>query len=165
MDVLSMTALLHQIVRMLSDPMDAVEHDLDLLAIGKLREDLGHLSEAVQLYQACLNRAQDAKIRCGVIERLSFIHKRNGEITKAMSLWHEAAGLGEIYAHVELAKIFEHQQKEFPEALEWTQTALNLIDSPSFPLLDRYQWKDALVHRKQRLEKKIKKQEILAKYQ
>lgn len=165
MDVLSMTALLHQIVRMLSDPMEAVEHDLDLFAIGKLQEDLGHLSEAVQLYEACLDRAQDVKTRCGVIERLSFIHKRNSKIAKAMSLWREAASLGEIYAHVELAKIYEHQQKDFPEALEWTQTALDMIDSPSFPIFDRYKWKDALDHRKQRLEKKIKKQEFPTKNQ
>ncbi|MEN8173825.1 MAG: ribonuclease H-like domain-containing protein, partial [Chloroflexota bacterium] len=114
-DVISMAALLNHMSTLLADPLGGdIEHGLDLLAIGKLYAELGDLETAVKIYQRGLaydNIHQDAYWKA--IEQLSFIHKRRAEIEPAMGLWEAAAKNDAIYAHIELAKVFEHRRQNY----------------------------------------------------
>ncbi len=162
MDILSLAALLNHMAGLLAAPMQT-EHNLDLFAIGKLHDDLGHAEEAISVYRACLARETGGKMRREgemhreAVLRLSMLHKRRGEMDAAMDLWREAAERGEVYAHVELAKVYEHKRRDPTEALKWTRAALTVINARGYPLLKRFEWQEALEHRLKRLKKKVEK--------
>ena len=156
-DVLSLAALMYHIAGMLADPMGAVDHDLDLLAVGKLYEDLGDSARAREIYTECLGRPLETEAWLEAVKRLSFVFKREDNWDAARKLWKVAAEKGEVYAYVELAKVCEHQEKDYAGALQWTGTALDRINAPGFPLLERFQWKPELDKRRGRLVEKVNK--------
>jgi uncharacterized protein len=156
-DVLSLAALMYHMAGMLADPLGAVVHDLDLLAVGKLYEDLGDSARARGIYTECLGRPLESEAWLEAVKRLSFIFKKEENWDAARKLWKVAAEKGAVYAYVELAKGCEHQEKDYTSALQWTQTALERINSSGFPLLERFQWKPELDRRRERLVNKVNK--------
>ena len=159
MDVVSLAALLAHMADLLSNPLNgSVQHGLDLISIGKLYADLGQLDTAAQIYQRGLQRADVAtelEAYWQALAELSFIHKKQENFEDAMHLWEQAATEGQIYAHIELAKRYEHHEKEISTAMHWTQTALEIITAPEYPLYERERWQLELEHRQARLERKL----------
>jgi uncharacterized protein YprB with RNaseH-like and TPR domain len=154
-DVLSLAALLSHVAGLLDDPFGgAVVHGLDLVAMGRMFENLGRLEKAAQLYEHGLVRDLPEEIHWDTVRRLSFAQKRCGNLPAAVALWCEAAGSGQIYAHVELAKFYEHQQRDYGEAAQWTQAALALVNAPDFPRYECRRWLADLEHRLARLHRK-----------
>ena len=128
MDILTLAALTDHIAHLLADPLDGrVSHALDLAAIGKLNEDLGYQEQAAEILTACLDQDLPLDAHQQVMKRLSFLQKRRGDLSQALSLWWQAAADREMYAHEELAKYYEHTEKNFAEALKWTESALALL--------------------------------------
>ncbi|MCJ7702351.1 MAG: ribonuclease H-like domain-containing protein [Anaerolineales bacterium] len=156
-DVVSMAALLNHISRIVADPLNyPIEYGLDIISIGKLYADLGHLDQAARIYQRGMEHGDlPNQAYWAAAEQLSFIHKRRGDFSAAHSLWEMAAAKGHLYAHEELAKRYEHHNKDFEKALSWTQKALEILTKDDSLRLKRIQWQEALEHRKNRLEKKL----------
>ncbi len=154
MDVLSLAALLSHVAEMLNDPLNVV-HGLDLVDMGKLFEGLGRLEKAAQLYEHGLACDLPEEVYWDTVRRLSFAQKRRGNLTTAVTLWREAAHSGQIYAHVELAKFYEHQQCDYNEAAQWTAAALALVSAPGFPRHEGRRWRADLEHRLARLHTKL----------
>ena len=155
-DVLSLAALLSHIAELLDDPLNgAVVHGLDLVAMGKMFENLGRLGKAAQLYKHGLAHDLPEEIHWDTVRRLSFAQKRRGNLSAAIALWREAAGSGQIYAHVELAKFYEHKQRDYSEAAQWTHEALALVNAPDFPRHLCSRWLADLEHRLARLHRKL----------
>ncbi len=156
MDVVSLAALLNHISMLLADPLSgSVEFGLDLIAIGKLYADLGYLDKAAEIYHHGLildDVHQEAYWKA--LQQLSFLHKKRADIDEAIKLWEQAAGNGQIYAHIELAKFYEHKQRDFAEAERWTKDALAIVSPPEYPDLERAQWLPELEHRLARLHKR-----------
>ncbi len=158
MDILTLAALTGHIAHLLADPLDGrVAHALDLAAIGKLHEDLADLDGAAEILNVCLKQELPPESRQQVIQRLSFIQKRRGELPQALSLWWQAAADREFYAHEELAKFFEHSEKNFSEALKWTESALALLKSEG-TYIEKLQWEASFEHRRNRLLGKIERE-------
>jgi len=155
-DVLSLAALLNHVAGMFDDPLGgAVVHGLDLVSMGKLYGDLGHMEKAVQLYEHGVAHALPEEAHWGAVRRLSFAQKRRGNLSAACASWREAAGSGQIYAHVELAKFYEHKQRDYAEAAQWTQAAIALVNAPGFPRHERSRRLAELEHRLARLHRKL----------
>jgi tetratricopeptide (TPR) repeat protein len=141
---------------LLDDPLNgAVVHGLDLAAMGKLFEDLGHLETAVQLYERGLAHDLPEDMYWKTVQRLSFAQKRCGNLSAAVALWREAARSGQIYAHIELAKFYEHKRRDYSEAAQWTHAALVLVNAPDFPRHACGRWLADLEHRLARLHRKL----------
>lgn len=156
MDVLAMAALLTHVAQLLADPLHtALEHGLDVVALGKLFEDMGYLEKAAQLYERGLgyNNLPEAAY-WDTQQRLALLHRRQGNLAAAVEVWRLAAAGRQVYAHVELAKFYEHQARDYPEALRWTQAALALVTAPTFPRYERSHWLADLKHRLGRLQRK-----------
>jgi TPR repeat protein len=83
------------------------------------------------------------------------LHKRRGEYEEALELWQKAARQGFIYAHIEIAKVYEHYHNEPAQALEWTEQALLLIQAPGFSSIEKSTWLTELEHRRKRLQRKL----------
>ena len=160
MDILTLAALTNHIAHLLADPLDGrVAYALDLTSIGRLNQDLGYLDRAARIFETCLEQDLPKDIQQQTVERLSMLHKKRGEMPLALSLWWQAAADRHIYAHEELAKYFEHTEKNYAEALRWTEAALAILAMPQTPFAEKLQWEDALQHRLARLQRKAKKAE------
>lgn len=155
MDVVAMAALLGHVGELLADPYNGrVEHGLDFIALGKLFDDLGHWDEAARLYERGLESGLDESDFGVAVKRLSILQKRRGDLGQAVRLWEEAAGRGHVYAHIELAKYYEHKARDVKSAVKWTKAARQAAGKSDLPAYIRTHWLDEIDHRLARLERK-----------
>jgi uncharacterized protein YprB with RNaseH-like and TPR domain len=155
MDVVALAALLSHVAAMLHDPFDGrVQHGLDFIALGKLFEDLGQRDFAARLLEHGLTHDLTEANFGSALERLSHLQKRRGDLGEAVRLWEQAAAQGHIYAHVELAKHYEHRVRDMAEAMQWAQSALELTRTSDLPVYVKKHWKQELDHRIARLKSK-----------
>ncbi|TRO57019.1 hypothetical protein E2P64_05590 [Candidatus Bathyarchaeota archaeon] len=171
-DIVSLAALFSFTNDILTDPLsDLITHDLDIYAIGKLFEDAGEQDMAAQLFNLCLSRQKDGtgqqtkQLVTDVLMRLALIYKRNGNFSDALPLWEQAADNEYLPAYVEIAKYYEHRQKENKTAQKWTNAAINLVtDLLSRNSISHYEsshWLSELEHRQNRIRAKILRSRIL----
>jgi uncharacterized protein len=133
-DILSLAALYGHVAGMLKDPLKhASGYGLDLAAIARLYEGMGWIEKAAQLYETSLEMGdlpEDFFFK--TMERYALLHRRQGDWDKAAQLWKKAAEKGQIFACVELAKFYEHHERNYLEALQWAKKALEHLE------VDRY---------------------------
>jgi hypothetical protein len=171
MDVISLAALLDYMAGMLEDPQGrGGEFGADLIALGRLYEDLGDQPAAARLYEHGLEH-QDARseqlpraARVQGLRRLAAMHKRQGNWPAAIELWQQAAAQQDLQAHIELAMCYEHTLHDLPAAARWTQAAILLVaqdqaltqDGKPIKPFERRQQLAQLEHRLERLKHKGK---------
>lgn len=157
-DILSLVALLNHASTMLSNPFGtSVEYSLDVIAIAKLFEDMREWDEAAKLYEHGLSDELPEEDFARAVKRLSILQRRRGDIDEAVKLWQQAAEGGHVYAHVELAKHYEHRVKEYALAEDFTHQALSLVNGSQLPGYARSHWVNELSHRLERLGRKMSK--------
>jgi uncharacterized protein YprB with RNaseH-like and TPR domain len=155
MDVVAMAALLAHMNDMLESPYDGkVQHGLDFVALGRLFEDLGHWEEAARLFERGLESGLGESDFRAAVTRLSILQKRRGDMTEAVRLWEMSAKRGHLYAFVELAKHYEHKQRDVKSALKWTKSALKLVEKSDLTAYERRHWLEEIEHRMDRLNRK-----------
>lgn len=155
MDIVALAALMNHMTSVLHAPLSGkVEHGLDFIALAKLFEDLNRWDDASRLYERGLEIGLNEMDFGSSVQRLASLQRRRGDLEAAVVLWKGAAKQGHIFAHVELAKYYEHHVRDFTEALKWTTRAEELIRMQEMPAYERRHWIEELEHRKKRLEKK-----------
>ena len=166
MDILSLTSLFNHISDLLTNPLDSsTQHAADLIALARVYEDQGELDLAVNLYQRTImvdtdgyppssTHVQPREIRLEACQRLAMIYKRQNDYRNAVSFWERAAGDHHLDAMIELAKYYEHVQRDYDKAMEWTQSAADLLHQSQSTDLDRLQWLPEIEHRMKRLTQK-----------
>ncbi len=159
MDVVSLAALLNHTSSLLEDPFNRHSGEfIDLAAVARLLEDLGHAERARELYEACLQAELPEDVFSDTLFRLASLHKHRGNYPAALPLWQQAAGHRKLSAHEELAKYYEHHASDLHEALRWTRQALDFIETADIPSPEYIFWKREFQHRLQRLQRKISAQ-------
>jgi uncharacterized protein YprB with RNaseH-like and TPR domain len=169
MDVLSLSVLLNIMSGLLENPQDhGNEFSVDLISLARMFEDLGDFDLATNLYKLGLNH-DDVKrkefpqdIWLQTVYRLAMIYKKLEDYKTATTLWEQAAHHQHLNAHVELAKYYEHHQKEYIKAIYWTRSAIDIVSiernkmekKNSLELFEKERWLSDLEHRLQRLERK-----------
>jgi uncharacterized protein YprB with RNaseH-like and TPR domain len=157
MDVVAMAALLSHVAAIIHDPFDGrVQHGLDFIALGKLYEDLRQWDLAARLFEHGLTHELSEADFGSAVERLSHLQKRRGDLNEAVRLWEQAAAQGHIYAHVELAKHYEHRVRDLDEAMKWVKSAQDLVKTSDLPAYVKKHWRQELDHRLTRLKTKSK---------
>lgn len=155
MDVVAMAALLAHVNNVMENPYGGhVEHGLDFVALGKLFEDLGYREEAARLFERGLELNLTESDFGLAVKRLSILQKRRGDFAEALRLWEAAAANGHIYAHIEMAKYYEHKCRDVKTALQWTRSALDHVQHTNLPAYMRKYWLNEIQHRLARLERK-----------
>jgi uncharacterized protein YprB with RNaseH-like and TPR domain len=158
MDIISLATLLNHVSNIIDDPHGGlVEDGIDLIAIGKIYEDMGEFNAAAECFARGLELNIPSNIRKQAFYRWSIMEKRRNNYDKSIQLWQNAAEYKELYAHEELAKVFEHKIKDFSQAIYWTELAITIVDSSDFTQLDRRIWKPKLEHRLNRLQRKAER--------
>jgi uncharacterized protein YprB with RNaseH-like and TPR domain len=157
MDVVSLAALLNHTSALLEDPILQPRSEyIELAAVARLIEDLGHVKRAAELYEICLQAELPEELYSDTLLRLSLLHKRNSNYPAAIPLWEKAASSQRIFAYEELAKYYEHHAQDLAKALQWTQAALEYLDSEGQASIETRQWKPEFEHRLERLQRKLK---------
>ena len=92
---------------------------------------------------------------------MALVQKKLGNFDNALALWKQATGFGSIAieAFIEIAKYYEHREKDFATALEYTGRALALLKTKS-ALHGKVMPDDTqqqLLHRARRLQRKMAK--------
>jgi uncharacterized protein len=155
MDVVAMAALLAHMNDMLQNPFDGkVQHGLDFIALGKLFEDLGYWDEAARLFERGLESQLNEADFGLAVKRLSILQKKRGDVGEAIRLWETAAAQGHLYAFIELAKHYEHKERDVLSAIKWTQLALAQVEAAALPAYVRKFWLEEIQHRMERLNRK-----------
>ncbi|MCQ3936706.1 MAG: hypothetical protein DPW18_06625 [Chloroflexi bacterium] len=163
MDVVAMAALLGHVSELLADPFNGrVEHGLDFIALGKLYEDLGHWDEAARLFERGLELIHSGGSGLGLeeadfgvaVKRLSILQKKRGDLDRAVKLWEAAAGKGHIYAHIELAKYYEHKLRDVQASIRWARSARREVEQADLPGYIRKHWLNEIDRRLARLQRK-----------
>jgi len=155
MDVVAMAALLAHMNDMLQNPYEGkVQHGLDFVALGKLFEDLGHWDEAARLFERGLESQLDAADFGLAVKRLSILQKKRGDMGEAIRLWEAAAEHGHLYAFIELAKHYEHKERDVKSALKWTKSAMKCVEQVDLPVYMRKFWMTEIERRMERLKRK-----------
>jgi uncharacterized protein len=158
MDIVALAALMNHMASILHAPFNGqVQHGLDFIALARLFEDLNRWEEAVRLYECGLQAGVSEADFGTALQRLSALQRRRGDLEAAAKLWQKAAADGHVYAHIELAKYYEHQRGDYAEALKWTNSAERLVNSLDIPRYEIRHWIEELEHRKKRLQEKSHK--------
>jgi uncharacterized protein YprB with RNaseH-like and TPR domain len=154
MDILAIAALLNYLAQLLERPSDSQPEVMtDLLGVARLYEELGRLEEAALIYKQCLEAGLPETNLWEAVKRLSYLKKRTGDYPSAITLWEQAAKQKHVYAHVELAKYFEHQVHQYEDAARWTREAITIVIHPGTSTVVRQEWLAELEHRLARLER------------
>ena len=129
-DMVSMVTLAARVTRLMSQP-DATDHPIDLFSLGKWQADLGIVTEAEKNLRLAAQGDLPLAIYHQNLHHLGLLLKRNGRSDEAIPIWQQAAATSfdDVTAHVELAKYYEWQSKAPHEAAQWTQRALDLVQS------------------------------------
>ena len=155
MDVVAMAALLAHVCDLLADPYNGrVEHGLDFIALGKLYEDLDHWDEAARLFERGLELGLEEADFGVAVKRLSILQKKRGDVDQALRLWEQAANKGHIYAHIELAKYYEHKLRDIKSSIKWAKSARKEAENADLPAYIRTHWLHEIDHRLTRLKRK-----------
>lgn len=95
---------------------------------------------------------------------LAYVHKRRGSIEQATKIWRHLLSQEfpfNLYVHEELAKYYEHREKDYPQALRITDKASECLNMNS-PFTSGFNYQralESLKYRRERLKRKIKKEE------
>lgn len=156
LDILSMVTLAGRVTRLFERPQDG-DHPLELLGLGRWKDDLGLTLEAEQALRMAAVPELETDYYQEALLRLAMLLKRSDRREEALVVWQQAAAtsFADVTAHVELAKHYEWQEGDLPRALSWTEQALELTGSENAAIA-KDPLHDELEHRRARLQRKIR---------
>ncbi|MDD2522859.1 MAG: ribonuclease H-like domain-containing protein [Anaerolineaceae bacterium] len=154
-DVVSLSALFTTLAAILEDPTsDKLSHAEDIYSIGRLMESLNREVLAEQLYASeHILAANHQELMLSLLSRAR-IFKRNKNFEEAVPLWQQAWDLGASDAALELAKYYEHNAREYQNALDITNQLLRRVQESKDEAIDRRVIAQ-LTHRRNRLLNKL----------
>lgn len=161
MDVLSLAGLLKHISNLFSPSSNINEiHSLDLISIARLYEELGNVDEAASLYEQSINKGLPKLFFLETINRYAQMQRRQGKWEAAIKLWKNAAECNEFNACIELAKYFEHQERDIHQAIYWTKCGVEQLADSKLNVVEKKGIIKEINHRLERLERKMDKGNI-----
>ncbi|MFQ5596368.1 MAG: ribonuclease H-like domain-containing protein [Anaerolineae bacterium] len=158
-DILSMVSLTAHMAQQFAEPETAgVVHGADWYSMGRCYEKLGWVDQAERAYRQALAAPCAPTIRHRALENLSFLYKRRAMWDRAVEIWRDSVDAGltnELYPYEELAKYFEHRQREYEPAIRLVREAIRRIEERDLrPRGSRVRVLAELRHRLARLERK-----------
>ncbi len=159
MDILSLVALTILLNQIHEHPIEKLAHEIDLSTLAQHYENSAQWQRNIPIYQSLWQSTTDNSLRNEIGLRLSYCYKRLGQWSDAVSLWEQLISSGQfrIEPYEELAKFYEHHQRDYPHAIQIVQRAmdnLRMIDQlrPSRESIEQLR---RLSHRLQRLQSKL----------
>jgi uncharacterized protein YprB with RNaseH-like and TPR domain len=159
-DIQSLAALFLYINRMAENPEKASTlPTLDKFSMAVQMETSGEIDNAIQIYEQLLTSELPEAYSVELHLRYARILKQNGRFDQAVSVLNNGGEINNIHILIQLAKVLEHQQRDYAGALEWTDKALELLEASrqTLPPAVLNQHRVELTKRKMRLQQKSDK--------
>ena len=150
-DIVSLACLTAVVLPAFADPAEArLRHGADLLGLARwLRQGGGH-ETATRLYRRSIDAGLADENLFRAMWETALLEKKQRRYDDMLAILEDLIGVNNDYrvqAFEELAKHYEHREKDLPRALQMTRSAGRIGPSPE------------LQHRQARLEKRLAKQE------
>ena len=128
-DIASLCVLLPRMTAMYEHPEK--EHQEDIFSMGLAMEKNRHPEEARRYYRL----VRSGSMRALGQTRLAESYRRTGDRQAAKRVWLDMAARreGGVLPYIELAKHYEHVERDLQAALEMTRQALVLLAEPTLP--------------------------------
>jgi len=157
-DVLSLVTLAARVLGVLHDPYAAgTIAGSDFYSLGRIHEDLGSTQQSQTYYHEALQLDAPMHVRKKALTRLSMLYKRQRRYDEAMRSWEmlmsDLADF-DLLPYEELAKYYEHRERNWDRALEIVEEALMALGERSGLAGPGQRWAAALIHRRDRLLRK-----------
>ena len=150
-DIVSLQNLLCHMCRMYENP-EQLRFDEDVYSMGVALERFHHGAEARRCYELA-----GGEMHAASQSRLAQNYRKCGERTEAVRIWQEMIRRreGGVSPYVELAKHYEHVEKDYAAALDVVRQALVMLAEPTlFEDSAVQDERNALQYRYDRLRKK-----------
>ncbi|HEY8598868.1 MAG TPA: ribonuclease H-like domain-containing protein [Thermomicrobiales bacterium] len=162
-DIISLLALLIHLGSLLDarhdlGPPEIVQtlHGADRYGLATLHAALGQEDASIHAYRAALAYpALTTPLRRAARLALALSLKRGRRWEEAVAVWRDAIKAEarrkapDPWAHIELAKYFEHIARDYAAAIAITEAAITLLALRGIPI-----WRDELAYRLARLQRK-----------
>jgi tetratricopeptide (TPR) repeat protein len=127
-DVVSLAALFLKIEKMLSS-----ENLLgnETLSLGEIFHKARRFETADEFYKKALENNSGSYFREKALINLAYSLKQQEKLEEMCTIWKELAQAENLSACIELAKFYEHKEKNYISALEWTEKAIRISENPS----------------------------------
>ncbi len=156
MDVYSLARLFIHLNQLIENPNQSdFDYEQDQIALAHFYENLGFYEQAIPQYQKCILGSKNLEDKVHLMEDLAMLYKKQKDFSCSINLWEQAASMGSIISHVELAKYYEHITKDYSFAYSWTESALKLVNSKKEPPEEHIRWQPELQYRLERLARII----------
>lgn len=146
MDIVTLAALTAVVLPAFASPVQAdLRHGEDLLGLARWLGRSAEPEDALALYHRALDHRLADRHLFAALWEMALAEKKLGRLDRAVAIWCDLAAVKNDFrcsALEQLAKYYEHHERNYCLALEMTAAALAIE-----PLA-------ALEHRKQRLERK-----------
>jgi len=159
-DILSLAALTAYMHSVVTNPANGFTRQaLDMYSLGLVFERCEDLGQALACYDRALATGLAPAERAEVLLRIGAIYKRQRNWLAALDAWTSAArhgGNSGLTALVEMAKYYEHVERDYAHAVDLALQAQMLTDFRPSARAGTQQ--DELVHRVRRLTQRAAKQ-------
>lgn len=160
LDVLALAYLASRTCRMLRAPHSEPLQGSEWVGIGRCHAAAGNMDRACEFFERASCQQDTPEALClRVQKQLSLFYKRMMRYTDACRIWEKMiSDRDDLYAHLELAKYYEHTEKDIHRALSLTEKALAILQqNPSSSQSDAIPElrEERLMHRKKRLQRKL----------
>ena len=154
-DIASLCTLLNHMARLYEEP-ESIRHSEDVYSMGVALERMRHPEEA----RRCYRLASAGSMRIPGQLRLAGSLRRAGERSEAKAVWQGmlARHEGGVIPLIELAKHYEHIERDPSSALDMTRRAMMMMAEPSLTDdAETIRTREALNKRYDRLKAKVER--------
>jgi uncharacterized protein YprB with RNaseH-like and TPR domain len=160
-DILAMVALLIKLSQINQNPAQMNLNSYEWLGLAKSWENQGDDERAIFCYLKCIETGQNPYVTLNAQNRLAIVYKRRRQWKQAVEIWESIIDRKEslkIFPLIEMAKYYEHQEKNYDKALIYTDRAIKLLKNTGANRKSVYGAYniDDLYHRRNRLIRKRK---------
>jgi uncharacterized protein len=156
-DIISLAALFNLFNQDLFTNLQSPnEHPVDFLSKAIILDDLGEIDHAAHAYQKLISMSLPAEQTLELRLRYGRLLKRQGNFKEAIEILGQDSTSKEVDLLISLAKLLEHQKRDFDSAIQITTTALSTLQENSLGMseLQVHNYRSDLTKRLSRLKSK-----------
>lgn len=160
-DIANLILLTMQMGKIVEDPISSLPAEDDLYSFGRYLYQNNNHTQSLPVLEYLNQNAQDSLIKQEALFLLSMTYKKNGDYQASQTYFQQLLFHQKDHpeAIVELAKHYEHREKNFQAALELIDRGIEYCQfmeqlGKESPLLEI---QDSLHHRRNRLQKRLQK--------
>ena len=132
-DILTLACLTGIVPLAFSDPDSAaLRQGAEMAGVARWLRQAGELEQARRLFRRAIDAGLGDELLFRTLWDVAAIERKLGEMPAALEIWNDLAGSKNPFrakAMEELAKHYEHREKDFDRALELTRAAAELIEA------------------------------------